>query len=155
MNTGSTSEQLEFHTWDGVRSAVNSMADGFCSDAGGLLLREVGKHIGLTAWMSRCWVDHRNRASDEHTVGDLVSQRLYAIALGYEDLNDYRDLRCDAVLALLVGKRDVTGAKRLREPNRGYALASASPLNCMKLGDSKASATRNACRNPQSVTNAG
>ena len=84
-------------------------------------MREVDKRIGLTARMAGCWLDHRNPASVEHSVGDLVWQRLYAIALGYEDLSDHGDLWCDAVLSLLVGKRDVTGDKRLRERDRGYA----------------------------------
>ena len=97
-------------------------------------LSAVDKRIGLTARMAGCRLDHRNPASVEHSVGDLVSQRLYAIALGYEDLSDHGDQRCDAVLSLLVGKRDVMGDKRLRERDRGYALASASTLNRMELG---------------------
>ena len=66
---------------------------------------------------------------------ELVSQRVYAIALGYEDLNVHGELRCDAVLSLLVGKRDVAGEKRIRERDRGDALASASTLNRMELGE--------------------
>ena len=57
------------------------------------------------------------------------------IALGYEDLNDHGELRCDAVLSLLVGKTDLTGERRVRERDRGYALASASTLNRMELGE--------------------
>ena len=82
--------------------------------------------------MSGCSVDYRNPASIEHSVDELVAQRLYAIALGYEDLNDHGELRCDAVLSLQVCKSDVTSEKRIRE--RGYALASASTLNRMELG---------------------
>ena len=105
------------------------------SDAGGVLLREVDKRTGVTARMSRCFVDYRNEASVEHSVHELVSQRVYGIALGYEDLNDHGELRCDAVLSMLVGKSDVTGEKRIRERDRGYALASASTLNRMELGE--------------------
>ena len=100
-----------------------------------MLLREVDKRTGVTARMSRCIVDYRNRASVEHDMHELVSQRVYGIALGYEDLNDHGELRGDAVLSLLVGKRDVTGEKRIRERDRGYALASASTLNRMELGE--------------------
>ena len=105
------------------------------SDAGGVLLREVDKRTGVTARMSRCFVDYRHEASVEHSVHELVSQRVYGIALGYEDLNDHGELRCDAVLSMLVGKSDVTGEKRIRERDRGYALASASTLNRMELGE--------------------
>ena len=54
-------------------------------------------------------MDYRNRASIEHGVDELVAQRIYAIALGYEDLNDHDALRDDALLWVLVGKADVTG----------------------------------------------
>ncbi|WP_419605004.1 transposase, partial [Thiolapillus sp.] len=53
-----------------------------------------------------------------HSVRDLVAQRVYGLALGYEDLNDHDDLRKDSTLALLVGKRDLTGERRVREQDR-------------------------------------
>ena len=135
MKTQCTGEQLEFHALG--RRLVSGRFDGgrISSDAGGVLLREVDKRTGVTARVSRCFVDYRNGASVEHSVNELVSQRVYGIALGYEDLNDHSELRCDAVLSLLVGKRDVTGEKRIRERERGYALASASTLNRMELGE--------------------
>ena len=80
-------------------------------------------------------MDYRNRASIEHGVDELVAQRIYAIALGYEDLNDHDALRDDALLSVLVGKADVTGDKRVRERDRGHALASASTLNRLELGE--------------------
>ena len=80
-------------------------------------------------------MDYRNRASIEHGVDELVAQRIYAIALGYEDLNDHDALRDDALLWVLVGKADVTGDKRVRERDRGHALASASTLNRLELGE--------------------
>ena len=135
MKTQCTGEQLEFRA-PGRRSVTGRFDGGrISSDAGGVLLREVDKRTGVTARVSRCFVDHRNRASVEHSVHELVSQRVYGIALGYEDLNDHGELRCDAVLSLLVGKRDVTGEKRIRERDRGYALASSSTLNGMELGE--------------------
>ena len=100
MNTQYTGEQLEFHALG--RRCVTGRFDGgrISSDAGGVLLREVDKRIGLTTRVSRCFVDHRNAMSVEHRVHDLVAQRIYAIALGYEDLNDHGELRCDAVLSM-------------------------------------------------------
>ena len=135
MKTQCTGEQLEFHALG--RRVVTGRFDGgrLSSDAGGVLLREVDQRIGLTQRLSRCFVDYRNAASVEHRVGELVSQRIYAIALGYEDLNDHGELRGDALVSLLVGKRDLTGEKRKRERDRGYALASASTLNRLELGE--------------------
>ena len=135
MKTQCTGEQLEFHSLG--RRSVTGRFDGgrISSDAGGVLLREVDKRIGLTTRVSKCFVDHRNAMSVEHSVHDLVAQRIYAIALGYEDLNDHGELRCDALLSLLVGKTDLGGEHRIRERDHGYALASPSTLNRMELGE--------------------
>ena len=64
------------------------------------------------------FVDHRSPELVEHSVFELVSQRVYGIALGYEDINDHDELRRDALLATLVGKGDPTGAKRIRKRKR-------------------------------------
>ncbi len=135
MKTQCTGEQLEFHALG--RRQVTGRFDGgrISSDVGGVLLREVDKRTGVTARVSACFADHRNPASVEHSVQELVSQRIYGIALGYEDLNDHGELRDDALLSLLVGKRDVTGEDRIRQRDRGHALASASTLNRMELGE--------------------
>ena len=102
----------------------------------GVLLREVDERIGLAARVSRSLVDYRNPASVEHSVHELVSQRLYAIALGYEDLNDHGELRGDAVLSLLVGQARCDGARSgFASATAASALASASTLNRMELGE--------------------
>ena len=54
--------------------------------------------------MATCFEDRRDPQRIEHRVGELVSQRVYALALGYEDLNDHDQLRWDPLLALLAGK---------------------------------------------------
>ena len=70
----------------------------------------------------------------------LVAQRIYGVALGYEDVNDHETLRSDSVRALLVGKVDLTGESRVRERDRGDPLASASTLNRLELGEPSAAA---------------
>ena len=104
------------------------------SDGGGGVLREVDQRIGLTERLAGCFVDHRNPSSVKHDVRTLLAQRVYAMALGYEDLNDHDDLRRDALLSLLAGKTDPTGADRVRDRDRGAALASSSTLNRLELG---------------------
>ncbi|NKC11695.1 MAG: hypothetical protein GKR94_05680 [Gammaproteobacteria bacterium] len=95
LKTQCTGEPLEFHAL-GRRLVTGRFEGGrISSDAGGVLLRERDKRIGLSARVSRGWVDYRNPASLEHSVHEWISQRLYAIALGYEDLNDPDELRCD------------------------------------------------------------
>jgi len=94
----------------------------------------VDQRIGLLARLGGCFSDYRNPNSVEHSVDSLVAQRVYGLALGYEDLNDHDVLRKDSVLALLVGKQDLTGEARVREQDRGHPLAASSTLNRLELG---------------------
>jgi hypothetical protein len=103
------------------------------SDAGGLLLRETEKRTGIIAGFAGCFEDLRNPELIEHTVAELVAQRVYGLALGYEDLNDHDDLRRDPVFAVLVGKEDPEGEKRVRAQDRGKAAAGKSTLNRLEL----------------------
>jgi len=128
-------EQLEFHAL-GRRSVVGRFDGGrISSDGGGTLLREVDLRIGLTARLARCFTDHRNPNSVEHSVRTLLAQRIYGVALGYEDLNDHDVLRSDSLLAMLVEQVDVLGERRVRERDRGHPLASSSTLNRLELSD--------------------
>ena len=71
------------------------------SDAGGLLLQQLERLTGIIAQFADCFRDYRDPDLIEHTVEELVAQRVYALALGYEDLNDHDDLRHDPLLAVL------------------------------------------------------
>jgi hypothetical protein len=103
------------------------------SDGGALLLRQVEQLTGILRQFAACFDDHRDPDRIEHTVEELVAQRAYALALGYEDLNDHDDLRRDPLLATVVGKPDPTGATRRRRSDRGMALAGKSTLNRLEL----------------------
>jgi hypothetical protein len=74
------------------------------SDAGGLLLGAADRAIGLVERLAGCFRDARRPELIEHEVATLVGQRMFAIALGYEDLNDHDELRHDPVMAILAGK---------------------------------------------------
>jgi Transposase DDE domain group 1 len=74
------------------------------SDAGGLLLGATDRAIGLIGRFAACFHDGRAPAQIEHTVETMVAQRVFGIALGYEDLIDHDQLRYDPVLATLAGK---------------------------------------------------
>ena len=124
MKTECTPKRYEFHAL-GRREVVGCFDGGrITSDGGGLLLREVDARLGMMSRLSTCFEDYRNPESVEHPVRSLVAQRVYGLALGYEDLNDHDVLRSDSLLATLVGKSDVMGRKRVREKDRGYPLAS-------------------------------
>jgi len=133
LPTQCNQKSFEFHPLD-QRQVVGRFNGGaISSDAGGLLLREVEKRVGIIARFAACFRDHRKAAQVEHTVRELVAQRVYALALGYEDLNDHEQLRQDPLLAILAEKADPTGDRRARERDRGKALAGKSTLNRLEL----------------------
>jgi len=115
--------------------AVTARFDGgaITSDAGGLLLREVEAKTGILRRFAACFTDHRDPERVEHSLAELIAQRVYALALGYEDLNDHDNLRHDPLLAVLVGKADPTGQDRRRSGDRGKSLAGKSTLNRLEL----------------------
>jgi len=133
MTTECTEKLLEFHPLP--KREVRAGFDGgtISSDAGGLLLREVEKRTGIVERFAACFTDHRDAERIEHGVRELVAQRVYGLALGYEDLNDHDQLRQDPLLAVLVEKEDPTGESRARERDRGKALAGKSTLNRLEL----------------------
>jgi len=110
------------------------------SDAGALLLRKTEQRTGILRQFAGCFVDHRRADLVEHTVPELVRQRVYALALGYEDLNDHDELRADPLLALLSGKADLEGAARRKEQDRGKPGAGKSTLNRLELTPKEATA---------------
>ena len=111
---------------------IRAQFDGgaITSEGGGLLLREVEKRIGIVRRFAACFRDYRNPDLTEHTVAELVAQRVYGLALGYEDLNDHEELRKDPLLAVLVEKSDPGGE----------LLAGKSTLNRLELTPETANA---------------
>lgn len=107
---------------------VDFSAGQVSSDGGGLLLREVDRRLNLTGRLAECFVDFRNPELIEHSVEQMLAQRTYGLALGYEDLNDHEAIGRDPLLATLVGKTDPKGEQRRHHKDRGHPLASASTL---------------------------
>jgi hypothetical protein len=96
------------------------------SDGGAFLLREIDQRLNLISRFSECFLDGRNQSLVEHSVEEMLSQRIYGLALGYEDLNDHEQLRNDPVFGILAGKRN------LAEP-----LAGKSTLNRLELSTAR------------------
>jgi hypothetical protein len=113
------------------RREIRAQFDGgaITSDGGGLLLREVEKRMGILQQFAACFTDYRNPDLIEHPVEEMVAQRVYGLALGYEDLNDHEELRNDPLLAVLVEKGEL-GKE---------ALAGKSTLNRLELTKETAS----------------
>src|ERR1700691_464047 len=93
------------------------------SDGGAFLLRQSDKRLNLLSRLSEGFLDGRNQNLVEHTIPEMLSQRIYGLALGYEDINDHEQLRRDPVFGILAGREG------LEEP-----LAGKSTLNRMELG---------------------
>jgi len=110
------------------------------SDGGGLLLRAVEDQFRFIEQFAQCFTDHRDPDLVEHTLPELLKQRIFALCLGYEDLNDHDQLRHDPLLAVLVGKKDPQGQQRARPRDRGKALAGKSTLNRLELTPVRANA---------------
>jgi hypothetical protein len=133
MRTECSNELLQFP--DVEKKAVVAGFDGgkITSDAGMLLLGQADRAIGMTQRLVECFTDTRDVRFIEHTVATLVRQRVYGIALGYEDLNDHDELRHDPVLATVVGKL---------EANRRDCAPAAGKSTLNRLELSRATATR-------------
>jgi hypothetical protein len=107
----------------GKRKVIGRFDGGrITSDGGGVLLREVAGRTGVLEELAQCFWDARDGRFVGHTVEELVAQRVYGLALGYEDLNDHDELRTDELLGILVKKQD---------PEEG--LAGKSTLNRLEL----------------------
>ena len=100
MQTECISGQLEFEGFDGRRVVAAFDGGAVTSDAGALLLRETDRAIRLIERVAACFSDGRDPGQLIHALPTLVGQRIVAIALGYEDVNDHDRLRFDPVLAL-------------------------------------------------------
>lgn len=118
----------------GRREVVGRFDGGHISSFGGAgLMMMTEQATGICRQLAACFTDHRDPDRIEHSVEQLVAQRLMAMVLGYEDLNDHDRLRFDPLLAAAVGCQDVLGQKRHDPADRGAALAGKSTLNRMEL----------------------
>ena len=122
QQTECNGEQLSFKREDGREIVARFDGGQLSSDGGGLLLREVDRRTGLLSGFAACFRDHRNPKLVEHSVEQLIRQRVMGLALGYEDLNDHDQLRHDPLIATLVDKEDPA-----------QALAGKSTLNRLEL----------------------
>ncbi|WP_427939362.1 transposase [Achromobacter marplatensis] len=118
------------------RRRVTGAFDGgrMSSDGGAPLLREADLLTGLTRGLADCLTDHRDPDRTGHGLRRPVARRVMGIALGYGDINDHDIPPGDGVLALALGRDDVTGDGRRRESDRGAPLAGSSTPGRLEPG---------------------
>ena len=144
MPTECSAALFEFARVEG-RSVVAGFDGGkITSDAGALLLGASDQAIGLIDRFARCFSDRRSPELVEHTVATLVGQRIFGIALGYEDVLDHDDLRHDPIMAVLAGK---LAARR----KNCASVAGKSTLNRLELGKPEATPYHKIGHDPQAI----
>jgi len=136
----------------GPRKVVADFSGGtLSSDGGALFLRQIDASLGLTRTLASCFNDQRDQRFVDHTMAQLLAQRIYAVGLGYEDLNDHTELRRDPLLATACDKPDPLGQDRFNRQDRGIALASPSTLNRLELSNNKATPAHKLPHDPAKV----
>lgn len=127
LMTECNQEAFSFASHFSRRVETSFTAGQVSSDGGALLLRQADHKIGLLKRVASCFIDRRSPLFVRHQLSEMLSQRIYGLALGYEDLCDHEQLRHDPLMAVLAGRRE------LEEP-----LAGKSTLNRLELvGGSK------------------
>jgi hypothetical protein len=127
MPTECSPALFDFPPVEGRQVVASFDGGAITSDAGALLLGQTDRALRLTERFAACFTDTRTAGLVEHQVETMVMQRVVGIALGYEDLNDHDELRCDPVLGVLAGK---LAAQR----SDCAPLAGKSTLNRLELG---------------------
>jgi hypothetical protein len=110
------------------------------SDGGALLLRQTDKRLNLLPRLAECFLDGRQQKQVQHSALEMLSQRIYGLALGYEDINDHEQLRHDPVFSILAGRAE------LERP-----LAGKSTLNRLELGTDQADRYKKITFRPEAV----
>src|SRR5213594_3554097 len=146
MPTECSAERFDFGVVEG--RALEAAFDGglVTSDAGALLLGATDRAIDLVGRFADCFHDHRRQDLIEHAVGTLIGQRVFGIALGYEDLNDHDELRHDPLMAVLAGKLE---ARR----EECAPVAGKSTLNRLELSKLEPTRYHKISHNPVAIKN--
>jgi Transposase DDE domain group 1 len=133
-STGCSQQIFDFQGLGSRRVEADFSGGHLSSDGGALLLREVDRTTQLCDRLARCFTDLRDQELVEHDLPVMLRQRITAIALGYEDINDHDKLRLDPLLAAVCGRADVLGLERHQTQDKGKPLAGKSTLNRLELG---------------------
>ena len=137
-------ELFEFGSVESRRVVAGFDGGAITSDAGGLLLKQADGAIGLIGRFAACFIDRRRPELVEHLVPTLVGQRVFGIALGYEDLNDHDELRHDPIMAVLAGK--LAAVRRECAP-----VAGKSTLNRLELSRDMATRYHKISHHPAAI----
>ena len=122
MKTECIPDQLEFQGLGKCKIVVTNDAEISSSDAGLTLLHQIEQRYSIIDRLKNCFNDNRNQAYVIHSLKTLLTQRIYGICQGYEDLNDHDEWRKDPLLSIVCGNKDAS------------YVAGKSTLNRLELG---------------------
>ena len=102
--------QSNFEFGGSGKRQVTARFDGgtISSDGGAVLLQQTDRRLNLLERFAQCFIDGRNPMLVQHSVREMVAQRVYGLAMGYEDLNDHEELRIDPVFGMLAERGDLS-----------------------------------------------
>jgi hypothetical protein len=115
-------KQFKFELPKSPPVVVNFQGGQVISDAGLSLIAEIDRKLQITSRLAVCFKDYRKPNRIDHSIESLITQRIYGLLMGYEDLNDHEELRHDPMFALALGKR-------IGVDNEPVILAPKSTLN--------------------------
>ncbi len=118
----------------GKQVELSFSGDQISSDGGLLLLREVENQLGLIEILSDCITDHRDQRYIDHTIKEMLTQRIFQIAAGYEDCNDCDDLRDDMILKTCAGRLPQNGRELASQPTMSRLENSISSKDLYRIG---------------------
>lgn len=130
----SSQQSVLFEDVSSKLTHVRADAEGQSSDGGLVLLAAADRRLGLTKALSACIFDMRNPSRVVHSTEEVLRQRVFSIAAGYEDGNDATKLRYDPALTLAVGRSTSDGNALASQPSISRFENSVSPIDALVLG---------------------
>ena len=121
--------QSSFGFEDCGRREIVARFDGgtITSDGGGLLLRQTEKRLNLLPRLAACFLDGRQPERIEHSIEEMLAQRIYGLALGYEDVNDHEQLRTDPLFHVLAEREQMDRSPGWQEHTEPYGTGCGCP----------------------------
>ena len=133
-NFQSTPQNLDLFPISNKPVALSFTGDQISSDGGLLLLREVESQLGLIDRISSCVTDDRDQRYIDHTIKEMLIQRVFQIAAGYEDCNDCDDLRNDMVFKMCAGRLPQSGQELASQPTMSRLENSVDSKDLYRMG---------------------
>lgn len=133
--TENSRKELSLFPVQGKNIELSFTGDRISSDGGLLLLRELDNQLSLLSSVSNCIRDERDHRYIDHSVKELLTQRVFQIAAGYEDCNDCNDLREDMIFKMCSGRLPQSGNDLASQPTMSRLENAVTKTDLFRLGE--------------------